>query len=115
VGKRMFKLNLNIFLIVFLLCPFGLAWSDTTGTEDLKAQQQKLKELLDRIEEAQDQRSQQRDMLRKLEKKMSCNMELIQDYDDCEKKYKDNLEEHVNCKHEAKKKAAECISSSDEK
>lgn len=106
--------NIIILMVLVFLNPVGLAWSDSTDTEDLRTQQQKLKELLDRIGEAQEQRGQQREMLKKLEKRMSCNWKLIQDYDDCEKKFRDNLEAHVNCKHEAKKKAAECISSSNE-
>ena len=110
----MLKTYLAIFLIIVFLIPAGNAWSENSNTEELRAQQQQLKELLDRIGEAQDQRGKQREMLIKLEKQMSCNWELIQDYDNCELKHKDNLEEHVNCKREAKKKAAECLSSAAE-
>ena len=100
-------------MIVFLN-PVGLAWSESTDTDELRAQQQKLRGLLDRIGEAQELRGEQHTTLRKLEKQMSCNWGLIQDYDICEQKYKDNLEAHVSCKQEAKKKAVECLSSSSE-
>lgn len=110
----MLKNILKYILLAIFLNPVGFAWSTSTDTEELRSQQQKLKELLDRIGEAQDQRKEQRTMLRKLEKQMSCNWELIQDYDVCEKNHKDHLEEHINCKREAKKKAVDCISTSAE-
>ena len=114
ISKKKTKINLIFFLVIILLNPISIAWSDDANSETLNDQRLKLKELLDRIEETQDQRNQQKATLKKLERKMSCNMELLKDYETCEKNFKDNLEEQVTCKHEAKKKASECLSSSEE-
>jgi len=114
-GKKSIKKSLFLLLALAVLNPVTLTWSDDTDTELLKSQQHKLRELLDRIGEAQEKSEQQKDMINKLEKKMSCNWGLLQDYEACEKKYKDSLEAHVNCKYEAKKKAAECLSLPDGK
>ena len=114
VKKQTSTQYLLTLLAVISLTPISLAWSASAETEELKAQQQKLRELLDRIGEAQDQRGKQRATIKKLEKQMSCNWGLIQDYDNCEKKYADNLEAHVDCKRDAKEKAIECLSLSSE-
>ena len=105
---------LKIFLFLTITCLGHTAWADDQQTQDIKEQQKDLKELLDRIGEAQDQRKDQRDTLKKLEKQMSCNWTLIQDYENCEKQFKDNLEAHVKCKHEAKEKATKCLNEASE-
>lgn len=106
--KQFLKILLLVSFSFALPCSF--AWADDQQTQELKEQQKNLKELLDRIGEAQDQRKEQRATLNKLEKQMSCNLTLIQDYENCEDQYKNNLEAQIKCKHEAKEKAAQCLS-----
>lgn len=106
--------NIAFILLLLISCMYSSAWAEGDQSKEIREQQQSLKELLDSIGEAQEQRKEQRATLKKLEKQMSCNMTLIQDYENCEKQYKDNLEAHVKCKHEAKQRAADCLSSSDE-
>lgn len=111
INIRIVSAKLTAFLLIFLLSPIHSAWSEDSDVEELKAQQQKLRELLDRIGETQDLRGKQRDTLRKLEKQMSCNWELINDYDSCEEKHRQDLEAHIKCKQKAKAKATECLTS----
>ncbi|WP_455218301.1 hypothetical protein [Kaarinaea lacus] len=112
--KQIFTSVLSTLLASILLFTCNTALSASTETEELRVQQQKLKELLDRIGEAQDKRGKQYATLKKLERQMACNWGLIQDYDDCEKQHANNIEAHLNCKQAAKKKAIDCLSSSAE-
>lgn len=106
--------KLLLLLAAIILNPINFAWSDNDNIDELRKQQRELRDLLDRIGEAQDQRDKKHATLKRLEKQMSCNWGLIQDYDNCEMKHKSNLEAHVSCKQEAKKKAIDCMSSSTE-
>jgi len=108
--RKTIKKYLIFLLALVFLNPVTIAWSDDTDTETLRTQQQKLRQLLDRIGETQEQNEQQKDTIKKLEKKMSCNWELLQAYEACEKNIKDNLEAQINCKQEARKKATKCLS-----
>lgn len=82
--------------------------------EELKEQQQKLRQILEEIGDSREQRAEQRAQLEKLNKKMQCNWALIQGYDACDKKYKEQKQEQINCTQQAKEKATECLSEIDE-
>lgn len=105
---------LKIFVLLSFACFGQMALAEDQQSQEIREQQKDLRELLDRIGETQDQRKDQRATLKKLEKQMSCNWALIQDYENCEKQFKDNLEAHVKCKHEAKEKASQCLNEASE-
>jgi len=114
--RQKLKQTVKLFLLASIAYtwPYSASWADNKQEQELKEQKENLRELLDRISDVQAERKEQRATLNKLEKQMSCNMTLIEDYDNCESQFKNNLELHVKCKHEAKEKAAKCLGSINE-
>lgn len=98
---------------IFLITPLSFTMAEEVESTELKQQQQELQQLLKKIEEAREQRSEQKELLEKLNKKMECNWSLIQDYDACDKKYKDNPQEQLECAKKSKERARECLSDID--
>ena len=92
----------------------SIAFASETESNDLKEQQLKLQEILDKIGEVREQRAEQKVLLEKLSKKMQCNWDLIQDYDACEKKYNEQKQEQLSCAQKAKERARTCLSEIDE-
>jgi hypothetical protein len=103
-----------LFIAFLLTIPTSIALGDDAGLNELKEQQQKLQEILDKIGVVREQRAEQKALLEKLSKKMQCNWDLIQDYDDCGKKYNKEKQEQLSCAQKAKEKARGCLSKTDE-
>ena len=108
------KLKTLLYIIVLgalLLCiPPSTVFASDTELSELKEQQQKLQEILGEISEVREQRAEQKALLEKLSQKMQCNWDLIQDYDACDKKYKDQKQEQLSCAQKAKERASDCLS-----
>ena len=102
---------LSTFLLIFL-ASISLAADEIS--DELEEQKQKLQQILDEIGNVREQRTEQRALLEKLNQKMQCNWSLIQDYDACDKKYKEQKQEQLDCTQKAKEKAAKCLSEIDE-
>ncbi len=98
---------------LLLSTPASTTWANDAENDELKEQQQKLQRILDEIGDAREQRTEQRALLEKLNNKMQCNWTLIQAYDSCDKKYKEQKLEQLNCTKQAKEKAKECLSEID--
>jgi hypothetical protein len=100
-----------IFLGALLLCvPTSSVFSNDATPDELKEQQLKLQKILDEIGDMREQRSEQKAVLEKLSEKMQCNWDLIQDYDACSKKYKEQKQEQLSCAQKAKERARGCLS-----
>lgn len=106
---KIFRYKLLILITVFLSL-FCAGLTADESVEELKKQQIELRKLLDKIAEEQDKRGEQKAMLNVFERQMSCNWKLIQDYESCETLHKNDLENHLSCKRQAKKNAVECLS-----
>ena len=96
--------------VLLLSTPMSIAFSADATSNELKEQQQKLQEILGEIEKTRESRAEQKALLEKLSNKMQCNWDLIQDYDACEKKYKEEKQEKLNCAQKAKERARDCLS-----
>ena len=99
---------LSTLLLLTVAAPISLASDEKTN--ELKEQQQKLQQILNEIGDVREQRAEQRVMLENLNKKMQCNWDLIQNYDACDNKYKEQKQEQINCARQAKEKVTECLS-----
>jgi len=108
-------LTLAIFLLIAATAT--TAWANdaenNAQSNELNEQQQKLKQILSEIADTREQRTEQKILLEKLNKKMECNWALIKDYDACDKKYKDQKTEQLSCVQKAKSLASECLSEID--
>ena len=108
------KLKIQRIIIVLGILLFttstSIAFAADETSSELKEQQQKLQELLGEIEKTRESRAEQKALLEKLSKKMQCNWDLIQDYDACEKKYKEDEQEKLSCAQKAKERASDCLS-----
>ncbi len=112
------KLRIQGFIITLGILLFtthaSTTWANDAEENDaLKEQQQKLQQILDEIGDAREQRTEQRALLEKLNQKMQCNWTLIQDYDTCDKKHKEQKQGQLNCTQQAKERAKECLSNID--
>lgn len=99
-----------VLSILLLTTPMSIAFAADATSNELKEQQQKLQELLGEIEKTRESRAEQKALLEKLSNKMQCNWDLIQDYDACEKKYKEEKQEKLSCAQKAKERARDCLS-----
>ena len=111
------KLKTQRYLVVLgvlmLAIPISTTWANETENDELKEQQLKLQQILEEIGETREKRVKQRAQLEKLNHKMQCNWTLIQAYDTCNKKFKEQKQEQLNCSQQAKEKAKECLSEQD--
>ena len=90
--------------------PTSIVFASDASTNELKEQQQKLQKILGEIEKTRESRAEQKALLEKLNKKMQCNWDLIQNYDACSKKYKEQKKEQLSCAQKAKDRAKGCLS-----
>ncbi len=108
------KLKTQGILIVLgtlmLATPASMALANDAENKELKKQQLKLQQILEEIGETREQRIKQRAQLEKLNHKMQCNWALIQAYDACNKEFKEQKQEQLNCTQQAKEKSKECLS-----
>jgi ABC-type phosphate transport system auxiliary subunit len=113
-NKLFQKLKTQHFIPLFIALLLAISTSATLAGDaapnELKEQQQKLQEILDKIGDAQEQRAEQKALLERLRQKMQCNWDLIQDYDACDKKYKEQKLEQLSCSQKAKERARGCLS-----
>ena len=111
------KLKAQRYLVVLGALLFSMSitisFASDADTKELKEQQQKLQQILDEIGVVQEQRAEQKALLEKLSRKMQCNWDLIQDYDACDKKYKEQKQEQLSCAQKAKERASGCLSDID--
>jgi nucleoside-specific outer membrane channel protein Tsx len=108
------KLKTQGILIVLgtliLATPASMALANDAENNELREQQLKLQQILEEIGETREKRVQQRAQLEKLNHKMQCNWTLIQAYDACDEKFKEQKQEQLSCSQQAKEKAKECLS-----
>jgi hypothetical protein len=108
------KLKIRRYLIVLgalmLVIPISTTWANEAENNELKEQQLKLQQILEEIGETREKRVKQRAQLEKLNHKMQCNWALIQAYDACNEKFKEQKQEQLSCSQQAKEKAKECLS-----
>lgn len=96
--------------VFFLTSPISTTWATEEENKELKDQQEKLQGILNEIGDLREQRTEQRALLEKLNGKMQCNWTLIQAYDACDKKYKEQKQEQLSCVQKARDEATKCLS-----
>lgn len=102
-----------VFATLLLTTPVSTALANDAENGELKEQQQKLQQILEEIGNTREQRIEQRAQLEKLNHKMQCSWTLIQAYDACDKKFKEQKEKQLSCAQQAKEEAKKCLSEID--
>lgn len=91
-------------LFTFLVSP---GWANDSSA--LQEQQQRLRQLLDKIDKSNQERTQHNARLQRLEHQQACNWSLIQDYKACEQRHSALPSAYLPCTQQAKDKAAVCL------
>jgi septal ring factor EnvC (AmiA/AmiB activator) len=92
------------------LLPFVLVITASAAVADNLAKDKKtLENLQMELEQKQEALDKQKKAVKALEKKLECNYNLLQAYNQCEEKHEKNSEEYPKCMEKAKTSNAGCM------
>ena len=76
--------------------------SSTAFADSLAKDKKRLENLQLELEQKQEALDKQKEAVKAMEKKLECNYNLLQAYNQCEEKHEKNSEEYLNCMQKAK-------------
>jgi septal ring factor EnvC (AmiA/AmiB activator) len=93
---------------LFLLAVYSSALG-ASELDDIKSTQAQLEQMLEKLQQTEQERKNQSQALKRLEKQLNCNWQLIQSYESCESRYSMDPEAYLACSTRAKAAARQCL------
>lgn len=104
--RPILQITIASFLVLFyLLTSLGQA---EPATPKQATEQQRLQSVLEKLDQATQQRQQKKTQVDKLSHQLECNWTLIRAYEVCAKLHKNDPAGHLQCSAKAKQNAARC-------
>ncbi len=104
----------SVILIAFLCFSATLSQAETDITGG-KSDQQQLRSILQKLDQATQQRQQQDKQLEALSRQLECNWALIRAYETCGQLHGNDPDGHLKCSATAKQNVARCVENGSEK
>jgi len=102
-------IKVRMHMMKYILPLFLVLTANTAIADGLAKDKKTLENLQMELEQKQEALDKQKKAVKALEKKLECNYNLLQSYNQCEEKHEKNSEEYLKCMEKAKTSNAGCM------